>query len=77
MKFTGFQNKYRVRLSPDELCCVKVSPDSSLIAASFANGNLKILNPHNGAQMFDITDENLPYPVFNMCWKPQMYFDGP
>jgi len=77
MKFSNFQNKYRVRLSPDEICCVKVSPDNLLLAVSFANGNLKILNPNNGAEMFNITSEDLPFPVFCMCWKPQRYFDSP
>ena len=53
-KYSGFKNKYRTRLSAEEICCIKISPDSSMIAVSFADGNLKILNPVNGTPMFDI-----------------------
>jgi hypothetical protein len=69
-QFTGFKNKYRTRLSAEEICCIKISPDGTMIAVSFADGNLKILNPVDGSTMFDIQDDDLPFPVFSMCWKP-------
>ena len=72
LKFSHFENRYRVRLTSEEIICTRISSDGSLVAVSFADSQLKIISTVNGETLFHIQDKDLPYPVFSMSWKPSM-----
>ena len=43
-----------------------------MIAVSFGNGKLQILSTNQGEILYDIDDKELRFPVFSMCWKPNV-----
>jgi len=74
--FSHFSNRYRTRLSEEEICCTRISQDGSIAAVSFSDGELKIISTLNGEVLHHIKDEELPYPVYSMCWKPVAEVDS-
>ena len=70
MNFSHITHRYIVHEMEQEVFGLAFSKDSSLMAASYADGTLGVYSSMVGDQLYHLRDFNMTYPITDLVWKP-------
>jgi len=70
MTFSHITHRYVVHDTEQEVFGCAFSKDSSLLAASYADGSIGVYSSMVGDQLYNLKDFKMTYPITDICWKP-------